>query len=361
MHVLNGASGDEVWRKAASLFAPNGPAREQDGRGGQTSELLHVGLTIEDPRDRWVVSRTPAMNPAFALVEVLWIAAGRRDADLPTFWNPRLAAFCGDGPEFEGAYGHRLRREFGLDQLDRVYRALDSMPDTRQAVLSLWNAAADLPQPDGTPTRSDIPCNVAAFPKIRNGRLEWMQILRSNDLFLGTPHNIVQFTTLQEILAGWLGIQVGSYNQVSDSLHVYARDLRNVLASLVPVEAPMNTDSFALDRASWERVLPGVMARLEGMTRADLRRNELRALALANDAPEAYEHALRLAGADAARRRGWDDLSAVFVSAIMNPLFVTLWARWSARVGKHPASSAEHQSLESPAKPRPKQRISKVR
>jgi thymidylate synthase len=274
------------------------------------------------------------MNPAFALVEVLWIAAGRADTELPAFWNRRLTAFCGNEPELEGAYGHRLRREFGIDQLDRVYQALESIPDSRQAVLSIWSAAADLPHPDGTPSRSDIPCNVAAFPKIRNGRLEWMQILRSNDLFLGTPHNIVQFTALQEILAGWLGVQLGSYNQLSDSLHVYARDHDNVLTSLVPVAAPKSTDSFALDRPSWERVFPSVIGRLERMTRPELRPDELRALALAGDAPEAYEHALRVAAADAARRRGWSAISEVCIAAVRNPLYLALWNRWLGRVAK---------------------------
>jgi thymidylate synthase len=47
----------------------------QEGRGGKTAELLHVLVEIQEPRERWVVSRTPPISPAFALVEVFWIVA----------------------------------------------------------------------------------------------------------------------------------------------------------------------------------------------------------------------------------------------------------------------------------------------
>ncbi len=48
--------------------------------------------------------------------------------------------------------------------------------------------------------------------------------MRSNDHFRGLPHNLIQFTTVQEVLAGWLGISLGSYHHYSDSLHVYESD-----------------------------------------------------------------------------------------------------------------------------------------
>ena len=37
------------------------------------------------------------------------------------------------------------------------------------------------------------------FQKVRQGKLEWSQIMRSNDVLLGMPYNFIQFTGLQEI------------------------------------------------------------------------------------------------------------------------------------------------------------------
>lgn len=331
MHIISRRSADEVWRAAATLLLDPQQASPQSSRNGDTVEMLHVLLSIDDPSQRWVTSRTPPINPAFALVEVFWIAAGRRDAALPTYWNPALPRFCGNTEQYHGAYGSRLREHFGIDQLDRVYRALAASPDSRQCVLQMWDPVIDLPREDGTPANPDIPCNVLALPKIRRGKLEWMQVIRSNDLFLGVPHNIVQFTSLQEILSGWLGVTPGGYHHLSDSLHVYARDLTAIRSSLEPVAGPENTDCFALDRCTWDKVMPRIIARLESLTRVGLQRSEFKAVAFSHDAPVAYDNSVLVAAADSARRRGWQDLADDCISHCTNPALVHLWSRWRAR------------------------------
>lgn len=290
-----------------------------------------MGLHIEEPSERWVVSRTPALNPAFALVEVFWIVAGRNDAAFPTFWNPALSRFCGTSADFHGAYGYRLRKHFGIDQLDRVYRALCETPDSRQCVLQFWDSAVDLPNNDGSPAAEDIPCNVVAFPKVRNNKLDWMQVVRSNDIFLGMPYNFVQFTSIQEMLSGWLGVVPGGYHQLSDSLHIYTRDLEAVRSSLSAREAPSNPDSFALDRPTWDIVIPQVIERLSRLTVQSLSPSEFELCAFPNELPRAYENAILIAAADAARRRHWQDLASECVERCTNALLVQLWSCWRIR------------------------------
>ncbi len=332
MHVVTGATADDVWRSAASLFRENGPAQCQPGRGGQTEELLHVFMEMTDPRQRWVVSRTPPINPAFALVEVFWIAAGRRDSHLPSYWNPALATYCGTTTELLGAYGYRLRSHFGFDQLDRLFNVLRARPDTRQGVLQIWDPSLDFPLEDGTPSRGDIPCNVIAMPKVRGGRLEWLQVMRSNDIFRGLPYNFVQFTCLQEILAGWLEIPAGSYHQISDSLHAYVPELSAIRASNVGLPLPANTDSLALNRKDWDRVIARVMKRIEGMAWRETTRKDFRTLAFESDVPESYENAVKIIGADAARRRGWGDIAAECAEHCRSAVLRVLWGQWDARV-----------------------------
>jgi thymidylate synthase len=330
MHMIISNSADEAWRRVANLLLGSTDVLTQPSRGGETSELLHVALEIEDPSQRWVISRTPSMNPAFALVESFWIAAGRRDAALPTYWNPRLRNYCGDAPNYHGAYGYRLRHQLGLDQLDRVYRALLAAPDTRQCVLQIWNSAIDMPREDGSPVDPDIPCSVLAFPKLRKGQLQWLQVIRSSDLFLGVPHNIVQFTILQEILSGWLGVRPGSYVQVSDSMHIYTRDLGAISSSL-PIDPPRSSDSYALDRITWEKTFPHVMQRLEKLALPTLSTNGFRAVAFSSDAPTAYENAVLVAAADSARRHGWKQEIEECVDRCTNSALRLLWSRWLAR------------------------------
>jgi thymidylate synthase len=45
--------------------------------------------------------------------------------------------------------------------------------------------------------------------------------MRSNDVYLGLPHDIFSFTMIQEIVASTLGVPLGIYSHFVGSLHVY--------------------------------------------------------------------------------------------------------------------------------------------
>lgn len=224
MKNFTGFTADQVWRKAANelLFAPD---YTHDGRNGETREILPCTFRVKNPRERWILSRSPPHNPAFGLVEVVWILTGHNESIVPNFWNPQLPKFAGDVTEYYGAYGYRLRKAFGIDQIKRAYEVLKYAPQTRQAILQIWKPDLDLPSEYGKPMSEDIPCNVMSLLKIRNNRLHWSQIMRSNDIMRGLPNNIIQFTMLQEIIAGWLKCELGEYFHMSDSLHVYEKDI----------------------------------------------------------------------------------------------------------------------------------------
>lgn len=223
MRSFDAASADEAWRLAVDAIKDGTDVLRQNGRGGYTSELLHVTIHVHDSRQRWVVSRTPALSVAFAVVEVIGILNGRRDSAYLNFFNPILPKYAGIGAEYHGAYGFRLRSNVGFDQLERASNALKANGDGRQVVLQIWDAMLDFPSDGGAPVANDIPCNICSMLKVRNGRLEWSQIMRSNDIFLGLPHNFVQFMSLQEVLAGWIGIEPGRLSFVSQEVRFALR------------------------------------------------------------------------------------------------------------------------------------------
>ena len=329
MLVFNGLSADEVWKRLAQEFQRPDGSRSQNSQNGMTKEILHVAISISDPLQRWVTSRQPAINPAFALAEVVWIINGRHDLAFLEFWNKKLRNYVGPGPELHGAYGYRLRRRFGLDQLMRAYQALKHKPETRQVVLQIWDSGVDMPKPDGTPVSKDIPCNVMSILKVRDKKLEWLQIIRSNDMFFGVPYNLVQFTSLQEIIAGWLGIKCGTYNQISDSLHVYERNEKDIRESSTSttLSAP-NTDSLALPLEESKLTWRELEKRAEQMIDSALEESVLRKISQWKDAPQAYKNILFVLSAEAARRHKWKDTSNELITECTNPAMKELWIRW---------------------------------
>lgn len=333
--VAIGETANEVWLRAAQWFT-SGMSGQQDGRGGETRETLHAVLAIADPQQRWIPSRRPALNPAFAIAEVVWILAGRDDSAMLNFFNPKLPQFAGATEFYHGAYGHRLRRALGLDQLVRAADALFHNPDSRQVVLQIWDAKRDLPDAQGRPANTDVPCNLVSLVKLRSGRLHWTQVLRSNDLVLGVPHNIVQFTYLQEVLAGWLGVPLGQYTHLSDSLHVYQRDFGHV-GDVVEVNPEPNEDSVALPREVSVPAWVDLEQRATRMTARDLTRDEFGRVLNAEDAPVPFRNLLSLLCADAARRRHWHELEDQSVELCHNPALLQLWDGWISRVRRKKA------------------------
>ena len=275
------------------------------------------------------------MNVAFALAEIVWIIRGRRDLEFLKFWNRNLSRYVGPGPQLHGSYGHRLRGHLGTDQLKRAYDSLRHEPDTRQVVLQIWDSAVDLPAADGSPADQDIPCNVASLLKVRDGKLEWTQIIRSNDVFLGVPYNFVQFTFLQEIVAGWLGLECGSYNQISDSLHAYEKDMANVVDSAGKLATHDNQDSLALTWDESQLAFCELERRIERMIEPTIHEDELENLAIWESATQAYRNIVSVLVATALHRRCQRDDAERVISNCKNPVYVELWSRrFSERSGK---------------------------
>jgi len=214
---------------------------EEDGNGGvaprgsRTIECPERVTTVySEPWNRVVFSAARDANPFFHLMESMWILSGRRDVPWLAQFNARIADYSDDGQVFHAAYGYRLRHQQKFDQIEAVISLLKGEPDTRRAVLQIWDADLDLNlAPDTSPdehyskqlAHKDIPCNDIVCFKIRNGRLRMTVYNRSNDMIWGAyGANAVQFSFLQEYIAANVGCYIGSYAQVSDSYHVYLDD-----------------------------------------------------------------------------------------------------------------------------------------
>ncbi len=332
---FEGPSADAVWQDIARTFVEGESLAHQQSRAGMTREVLHAAISIRNPRQRWVTSRRPALNIAFALAEVIWIIRGRNDSAFLNYFNRQLPKYAGQGVCYHGAYGYRLRTTFHLDQLERAYQVLRCNPDSRQVVLQIWSPFDDLPDPKGDSAALDIPCNLNSIVKIRNGRLEWLQVLRSNDVYRGLPYNLVQFTTLQEVLAGWLGVELSAYHQLSDSLHVYD-DSADFISRSTTSKSPSadNLDSLALPKQASDDAFRRLEQLVEKIVTNRFEAEEFAEASIAAPLPAGFQNIARVLCAEAARRRQRSDVAEHIIAGCTNRLFVLLYQGWMARMAK---------------------------
>lgn len=201
----------------------NGPAYEMP---------FPVVISFDNPRDRIINAPARDANPTFHLIEALWMLAGREDTAIPAYYVPTMMNYSDNGEIFHAAYGYRWRKHFGYDQLDRAVQRLKDYKGDRRCVVAMWDGNIDLQEGNGC---KDLPCNMLIKFAVRNDRLDMTVFNRSNDVILGMlGANIVHMTILQEYMADRLGIELGSYNVVSDNAHVY----ENLAKKVVPHREP---------------------------------------------------------------------------------------------------------------------------
>lgn len=330
IETIEGKTANEVWRKAVDMLLVQ--ENSINGRTGEVFELLHAFLSIEDPRQKWIYDRIPPISISYALAELVWIMNGEERSDIINYWNPSLSKFAGDGAVYYGAYGKRLRSHFGFDQLEKAYFALQNTPESRQVVMQIYDVIKDFPIDNGKPRSEDIPCNICSLLKVRDGKLEWSQIMRSNDILLGMPYDFVQFTSLQEILAGWLELEVGSYNHYSDSLHLYCRDINKI--GIGQEEDVVNSDSLALEREVSERIFKEIYSRMIALTGKDISEGEVLSLAQLESEYTAYNNIMLMIAAYVAKKHLNNDVVDELIMKCSNSTYIKMWDRW-ANKGKN--------------------------
>lgn len=204
----------------------------EESRDGKVKEMLDMKTTLLNPYRRCVGGCERDINIFFLLAEAMWIALGRKDVAFLTLFNKKMSDFSDDGKTFHAPYGYRLRHfgirtedsfidenlnaSKGYDQVIDAIKIFTENANSRQVVMSIWNPNFDL----GYKTK-DIPCNDMVMLKIRNGKLITTIQNRSNDLHWGLPTNIFQFSFLTELMAGALGVELGTQTHNSQSLHIY--------------------------------------------------------------------------------------------------------------------------------------------
>ena len=200
-----------------------------DSRNGLVAVHPEPVTTVyERPQERVLFHPERDANPFFHFYEGLWMLGGRNDVASLTGFVQRMSEYSDDGVTFHGAYGHRWRHHFSVDQLEVVGRCLRANKDDRRQVVQMYDAAVDCAVDNQN--AKDIPCNLSIHFQVRNSALDMTVFNRSNDIIWGTyGANAVHFSMLQEFMAAHVGVPIGRYWQVSDNWHAYMAPYKKIV------------------------------------------------------------------------------------------------------------------------------------
>jgi len=223
MKVIHSRNVNEAY--TIGLNALDAAGNIEDSRVGQVKVFpTPVSTVYTHPQERVLFNEQRDANPFFHLMEGLWMLAGHNDVEWISHYNSTFGQFSDDGVIFNAAYGYRWRHQFNRDQLSELISMLRKDPNTRRAVISMWDPYADF-NAEG----KDFPCNLNIAFRVRDHKLTMTVFNRSNDAVWGAyGANAVHMSMLQEYIASAIGIEMGVYTQVSNDFHAYIEVLNKV-------------------------------------------------------------------------------------------------------------------------------------
>ena len=185
--------------------------KEVAPRGQKTREIEDAIIRIDDVYNTLPMNVKRKAVPGIGAVEACQLLSGTSFPDLVMMVGPQFKNYAEDNGVFHGAYGPRTNGQYHA-----VIERLKNDPDSRQAVVTIWN-----PQYDLQWNKRDYPCTILHQFRIRDNKLNMSVYMRSNDVWLGAAYDFFQFTRVQIAMASVLGIEPGTYNHHVGSLHIY--------------------------------------------------------------------------------------------------------------------------------------------
>jgi thymidylate synthase len=154
------------------------------------------------------------VNAEFAdRVNEAYINPGEAYKKHETLWNEYLR----DG-QFAYTYNERFR-----EQLPQLIRELKLRPNTRQAVITMYDRHQDMNNWGG---KDRIPCSMYYQFYVRRNTLNLIYTMRSCDFLNHFMHDVWFAIKLLEHVAVEAGIRPGVYTHFIGSLHAYHKDMK---------------------------------------------------------------------------------------------------------------------------------------
>jgi thymidylate synthase len=258
---------DDLLRYAMRALLEEGV--ENNAKRGDTTEIIGAALEIRNPRAR--LSRTEKRRRASSVVaELCWYLHGTNDGSTISFWISKYEDEIEVDGKIHGGYGPRLFGNGADSQVHNIIKLLRENPTTRRAVIQLFDRDDLVAQP----RYRDVPCTCTIQFLLRDGLLNVVVNMRSNDVYIGLPHDIFAFTMLQEIIARELDIEVGRYIHMVASLHLYSTNTNDVQEFLA--EGWQSTDvpmPPMPDGSQWSHI--GSLLRAEDQLRSGVAYSDL--------------------------------------------------------------------------------------
>lgn len=186
--------------------------------GDVVGEVLNAITEISDPTKNIMRNNVRNLSMRYAVGELLWYLSENNNLSEIQKYTKAWDRMSDDGKTVNSNYGWCIRSKYSFDQWVYVKNLLRKHPDTRQAVIHIKEPS--------NKESNDVNCTVCLQFFIRDNKFYATTYMRSNDIWMGFPYDVFQFTCMQILMSMELGVELGTYTHMVGSLHLYKRDLK---------------------------------------------------------------------------------------------------------------------------------------
>lgn len=179
---------------------------------------MPISFSIDLSNNMLPVAGNRRYYPHIAAAELAWMIQGTQDPKLILKHAPKLwSKFIEDGI-LKTAYGWRWSEAFGRNQLEEAIFALQKDSTNRQCYVQAWDPRTD---GNGRYGPKNIPCPIGFSINIINDKVNMALAIRSSDVFVGLPYDIMVYALLLDAIASTLRRTPGVLHISLAHAHVY--------------------------------------------------------------------------------------------------------------------------------------------
>lgn len=187
-----------------------------------TKELLCYSYMISQPKDKHSFLEGKQPHELAWATQELEDRLGQKELNPGLAWTLRdtvWTPFLHDG-KFSYTYSERIGK-----QIEKVIEMLKVNPTSRNAIISIWDRQIDQDRIGG---KMRVPCSMFYQVLVRDGKVNIVYNIRSNDVMTHWNYDVYLAIALQEHIAEKLELKVGDFYQFIGSLHAYQKDLKGI-------------------------------------------------------------------------------------------------------------------------------------
>ena len=207
---------DEAFEHWYNMLSTN-PDTSESRDGNVAGEIINAITIVEDPTKCIMKSDIRKLPMRYCIGELLWYLSANNSLKEIQKYSKNWDRMSDNGETVNSNYGWCIKKKYGFDQWEFCKNELKANSNSRRAVIHIKEASDK--------DSKDVNCTVSLQFFIRDNKLYLTTYMRSNDLWLGFPYDVFQFTAMQILMSMELGLDLGTYTHIAGSLHLYERNL----------------------------------------------------------------------------------------------------------------------------------------